>query len=107
MPSSPWPLPRNFSAAPQKLTSAPALLVSLVLAFPSTFSLHSLPPLSPRAHGQPLLLFSILSAFLCLYYPLNFPPYALNKLYSILKNKQTKQTKTNKQKTQRNKETIT
>ena len=36
-------------------------------------------------HGQPLLLYSLpLSAFLCLYYPLNSPPHALNKLYSIL-----------------------
>jgi hypothetical protein len=30
------------------------------------------------------LYFSILSAFLCLCYPLNSPPHALNKLYSIL-----------------------
>ena len=42
-------------------------------------------PLSPRGHGQPLLLYSLLlSAFLCLCYPLNSPPRALNKLYSIL-----------------------
>ena len=39
-------------------------------------------PHSPRGHGQ--LLLSLLSAFLCLYYPLNSPPHALNKLYSIL-----------------------
>jgi hypothetical protein len=35
-------------------------------------------PLSPH----PLVL--LLSAFLCLYYSLNSPPHALNKLYSIL-----------------------
>jgi hypothetical protein len=45
-------------------------------------------PLSPlslflSAHGRPLLLYS-LSAFLCLYYPLNSPSHALNKPYSIL-----------------------
>jgi hypothetical protein len=52
-----------------------------------SFSLspHSLPPLSPRGHRGSLLLYSPhLSAFLCLYYPLNSPPHAPNKLYSIL-----------------------
>ena len=41
---------------------------------------HSLLPLSPRGHGQPLLLYSLLSAFLCLCYSLNSPPYALNTI---------------------------
>jgi len=43
--------------------------------------------LCPCAHGGPLLLYSLslsLSAFPCLYYPLDSPPQALNKLYSIL-----------------------
>jgi hypothetical protein len=46
-------------------------------------------PLSP--HSLPLLSTwswsdtnSLLSLSLCLYYSLNFPPHALNKLYSIL-----------------------
>jgi hypothetical protein len=43
----------------------------------------SLPPLC--GHGWPLLLYSLpLSAFPCLYYSLNSPPHALNKLYSML-----------------------
>jgi hypothetical protein len=48
-------------------------------------SLHipSLPP--PRGHGQLLLLYSLpFSAFLFLYDPVNSPPCALNKLYSVL-----------------------
>ena len=41
--------------------------------------------LSSHAHGQLLLLYSLpLSAFLCLYYPLNSLPHALNQLSSIL-----------------------
>ena len=55
---------------------------SLVSCLPS----WALPPspLSPHVHGQPLLLYSLpLSAFLCLYYPLNSLPHALNKLYSM------------------------
>jgi hypothetical protein len=40
---------------------------------------------------------SLFSPFLCLYYSLNSPPHALNKLYSILKNK-TKQNKTKQNK---------
>ena len=36
-------------------------------------------PLSSCSHGQLLLLYS-LSAFLCLYYPLNSPPHSLNKM---------------------------
>jgi hypothetical protein len=42
---------------------------------------HSLPPFSmwPWPVSTPLL-----SPSLCLYYPLNSPPYALNKRYSIL-----------------------
>ena len=38
-----------------------------------------------RSHGQPLLLLYslLLSAFLCLYYSLNSPPHALNKLYTV------------------------
>ena len=48
----------------------------------SCFLLASLLPtlLFPSPHGQPVLLYS-LSPFL---YPLNSPPHALNKLYSIL-----------------------
>jgi hypothetical protein len=58
-----------------------------------------LPLFSPYVHDWLLLLLFLplslscylshtsslsLSAFLCLYYPLNSPPYALNKLYSML-----------------------
>ena len=63
----------------------------------SCFSPLPLPPLlSPSLHSlpaflhvvvQPLLLYSLLSAFLCFCYSLNSPPHALNKLYSILKKK--------------------
>jgi hypothetical protein len=50
-------------------------------------------PLSPCDHGRPLLLCSLLlSAFLFLYYSLNSPPHALNKLYFIQKNQSNKQT---------------
>ena len=69
----------------------PPSLDLLLSSFSLPFLGSSLPPsplsfpLSPRVHGQPLLLYSLpLSAFLCLYYPLNSPPYAPNKLYSIL-----------------------
>ena len=52
---------------------------------------HYLLPTPQRAHDW-LLFFSLyssplplsLSAFLCIYYPLNTPPLALNKLFSIL-----------------------
>jgi hypothetical protein len=64
------------------LSPALSLLLSLHPLVP--FPLSLFPP-SSRAHGQPLLFYSLfLSAFLCLYYPLNSPPHALNKLYSIL-----------------------
>jgi hypothetical protein len=57
----------------------------------SCFLLLSLPPSLPIPFPAPSTcswpasssLFS-LSAFLCLYYPLDSPPPALNKLYSIL-----------------------
>ena len=69
----------------------PPSLDLLLSSFSLPFLGSSLPPspisfsLSPCVHGQPLLLYSLpLSAFLCLYYPLNSPPHALNKLYSIL-----------------------
>jgi hypothetical protein len=55
--------------------------------------------LSPGGHGRPLLLYSLpLSAFLCLYYSLNSPPHALNKLYSILKKEKRKKEKKRKKK---------
>lgn len=41
-------------------------------------------PVSLGGHGWPLLLYSLLSAFLWLYYSLYSPPHARNKLYSIL-----------------------
>jgi hypothetical protein len=54
-------------------------------------------PLSPCSHGWPLLLYSLLlSAFFCLYYSLNSPFHALNKLYSILKKKKKKKRKKKK-----------
>jgi hypothetical protein len=73
----------------------PPLYSFLLSCFPSVFLPPPLlspflsPSLSSHAHGWPLLLYSstsllFLSAFLCLYYPLNSPPHALNKLYSIL-----------------------
>ena len=72
----------------------PPLSLSLLFLLPTCFSLAlldssfspSLPPLSmcswpwPTSTSLPLL-----SAFLCLYYPLNSSPHALNKLfYTIL-----------------------
>jgi hypothetical protein len=66
------------------LVSCSSLALSL-LPFP--FIPHSLPSVSPHAHGQSLFhYFAIhsLFAFLCVYYPLIFFPYTLNKLYSIL-----------------------
>ena len=92
----------QHSQVGQKGLLAPSLL-SCSLAFSCSFS-ASLPPLShstfpflSTCSSQPLLLYSIyfslsislyvslsLSAFLCLYYPLNSPLHALNKLYSIL-----------------------
>ena len=66
---------RGCLPPPRSLASCP--LASPLSPFPS--------PLSPHGHGLPLLLYSLpLSAFLCLYYPLNSLPHALNKLYSIL-----------------------
>jgi flagellar biosynthesis/type III secretory pathway protein FliH len=68
-----------------------ALLTSYALAslmpLDPSLPISSPPPtLSPRGHGQPpLLYYLLLSAFLCLRYPLNSPPHALNKLYSIQK----------------------
>ena len=47
-------------------------------SFPSPLSLHVL------MNGLYFSTISPLSAFLCLYYPLNSPLHALNKLYSIL-----------------------
>jgi hypothetical protein len=41
-------------------------------------------PFSPHGHGQPLFLYSLLSALLCLHYSLNSHPHAINRLYSIL-----------------------
>lgn len=64
----------------------------------SPLFLHSLlPSLHVAMAGLPLLLYSLLlSAFLCLYCPLNSPPHALNKFYSILKKqKQNKPPKPN------------
>ena len=55
-----------------------SLLFSSSLAFLVSFS----SPISPCGHGWPLLLSFLLSAFLCLYYSLNSPPHALDKLYS-------------------------
>ena len=70
---------RGCLAPPFSLASLVSLTLLLLLAP------HSLPPLNPCGHGQPLFLYSLLlSAFLCLYYSLNSPPPALNKLYSIL-----------------------
>lgn len=61
------------------LPLSPSLFLSCYLVLPF--------PISPCAHGQPLLLYSLSlfpSAFLCLYYPFSFPPRALNNLCSIL-----------------------
>jgi hypothetical protein len=59
-------------------------LLSLPLPFLLPFSSHSLPySLSMCSWPASTSLLS-LSAFLYLYYLLNSPPYALNKLYSIL-----------------------
>jgi hypothetical protein len=47
-----------------------------------------------------------LSAFLCLYYPFNSPPHALNKLYSIhLKKEERKKERKKERKEGRNKQT--
>ena len=65
-----------------------SLLLSSPLALAPLPSIPSLPillPLSPCAHGWPLLLYSpSLSAILSLYYPLNSPSHASNKLHSVL-----------------------
>ena len=56
--------------------------LSLTLLFSCLLPLSLL---SLCGHGWPCLLYSLLlSAFLCLCYPLNSPPYALNKSYSII-----------------------
>jgi hypothetical protein len=61
-------------------------LLLLLLSLGPLFPLSPFPsPLSPCGHSWPLHLYSLLlSAFLCLYYSLNSPPHALNKLCSIL-----------------------
>jgi hypothetical protein len=64
-----------FGSYKNGISSLASLLhLALFVPFPS--------PLSPRGHGPPLLLYSLLSASTAL---LNSPPHALNKLYSILK----------------------
>jgi hypothetical protein len=45
---------------------------------------------------------SLFFLYVCLSLPLDTPPHALNKLYSILKKQKQKQKQTNKQKTQEN-----
>jgi hypothetical protein len=59
---------------------APPLLLLLCPLAPYQLSKF----LSPLPiHVLMASLYSSLSAFLCLYYPLNSPPHALNKLYTI------------------------
>ncbi|EDL14396.1 mCG145954, partial [Mus musculus] len=61
---------------------------SLPCLLPSCSPLPPFPsPISPRGHGQSLLLSPSLCPSLCLYYALIFPIHALNKLYSILYNR--------------------
>ena len=72
-------LPRNSQvglAPPSQSLSF--LLVSCSLTLPIPFRL------SQCGHDWTLLLFSLLSAFLCLFYPGTSPLHALNKLYSTL-----------------------
>jgi hypothetical protein len=74
---------RGCLPPPPSLTPASLLWLSCPLD-PHLSSFPSCAP-PPRVHGRPLLLYSpLLSAFLCLYYPLNSPPHALNKHYSML-----------------------
>ena len=65
--------------------SCSSLVLLFFLCFFSPFSPHSLPlslhVLMASLYSSTSLSFS---AFLCLYYPLNSLPHALNKLYSIL-----------------------
>jgi hypothetical protein len=72
---------RGCLTPPPSLTLLPLLSLSFAPCSPSIPILF--PP--PRTHGCSLLLYSLpLSSFLCLYYPLNSPPHALNKLYTTL-----------------------
>ena len=76
----PDPIKRASCAPPLSLT----LLSPLLLIPTCPLSAHSLFPLSLNGHGLLSFLYSLLSVFLCLSYPLNSSPHALNKLYSIL-----------------------
>jgi hypothetical protein len=84
-------LPGNgqVGLAHHKRGCLPPPLLLLLLSLPSWLFTPPLSPLlsplSPCGHGWSLLLCSLpLSAFLCLFYPLNSSPHALNKLYFIL-----------------------
>jgi hypothetical protein len=87
------------------------LINSLCVNGPSLASCHLAPPsipfspLSPQDHSQLLLLCSlILSEFLCLCYPTNSPPHALNKFYSVqMKKEKKKKRKKKKEKRKRKK----
>jgi hypothetical protein len=81
-----WTPPHSYLAHYKRgCLPPPRSLASLVLLLLSACPLppHSLHPSLWWSWPAPLLYF-LLSAFLCLYYSLDSPPHALNKLYSML-----------------------
>jgi hypothetical protein len=86
LPTVTWQRPGKPSTIKGGCLPPPLLLLVLFLtSYPLAPSLPIPLPLSPCGHGWPPLLYSLLlSAFLCLCYPLNSPPHSPNNLYSML-----------------------